>query len=80
MPVEVGRHESAALTDVAWFGRVRGLPVSREEGAEEFEGLGRGYDAAGDAAVDADGTSAATEKNRFGPGMPHLAQLPKLGA
>src|SRR5690242_7347108 len=43
VPLEEGRHEPVALAAVSLVARVRDLPVAREQGREQLEGLrGRG--------------------------------------
>src|SRR6478752_3558510 len=51
MPVQIGGHESAPLPDMTRLGRVRRLPVTGEQGAQQFDGLRRGYHAPGYPAV-----------------------------
>lgn len=79
MPVQIGRHQPAALPDIPRLARVRGLPVSRQQRAEQFEGPAEAT-LPGTRQSTQTEPPAATEKNRFGPGIPHFAQALKLGA
>src|SRR5690242_9243866 len=51
MPVQIRGHQPAPLPDMTRLARVRRLPVAGEQGAQQGDGLSRGYDAAGHPAV-----------------------------
>ncbi len=81
MPVQIGRHQPAALPDsTPRSSTSAGLPVSRQQRAEQFEGPRQGTTLPGTRQSTQTEPPAATEKNRFGSGSPHFAQALKLGA
>lgn len=80
MPVQVGGDQAAALPDVPCLARVRRLPVSRKQRPEQHQVCGDGTTLPGTRQSGQTEPPEETEKKRFGPGMPHFAQSPKLGA